>query len=429
MTEPLLPATAGEPPHEASSDLNISVPASDATAPAGDDGGQDSATTVDDTAPADTNAPSVATPDATPAPYPPTPEPTSTAGSRVNDAMRVLSRMQTDLDLVTEGKRAATYGEVDTAFQNAVTALGIKVPAGADAALGRFGGGAQNTQYESGPVERLSSTDPMPGQESGYAAAPAPGAPLDMVVGGGGADRDADAPSDAMSWSAATTSLQGAFFAKSAVSAPKKSGKKSGKSGAVLPKVPSAKFTPPLPDERAVTLARDWPVPGYPDPNDHRFPLQGEKDLNGARYADGRYSPEGKYRTQQGKKGLVPRPHRGYDLPGRAGDPIAAAADGVVMGFGVAKGWGTYIAIKHPDGYTTVYAHLSSYAKLKIGQAVTRGTTIGAMGNTGDAKGRGTHLHLEVKVTNEGPNGNMTLARDNRTVDPVEWLAGKLHQP
>ncbi|MEO8375975.1 MAG: hypothetical protein ABI471_12160 [Sphingomonas bacterium] len=50
------------------------------------------------------------------------------AAPRVNDAMRVLSRMQTDLDVLTEGKRAATYAEVDDAFGNAIKALGISLP-------------------------------------------------------------------------------------------------------------------------------------------------------------------------------------------------------------------------------------------------------------------------------------------------------------
>ena len=50
------------------------------------------------------------------------------AAPRAHDAMRVPSRMQIDLDLVTEGKRAATYGEVDAAFDDAVKALDIKLP-------------------------------------------------------------------------------------------------------------------------------------------------------------------------------------------------------------------------------------------------------------------------------------------------------------
>ncbi|GAA0335366.1 hypothetical protein GCM10009087_52200 [Sphingomonas oligophenolica] len=57
-----------------------------------------------------------------------TPAIAASAPPRVNDAMRVLSRMQIDLDVLTEGKRAATYDEVDDAFDNAIRALGIRLP-------------------------------------------------------------------------------------------------------------------------------------------------------------------------------------------------------------------------------------------------------------------------------------------------------------
>ncbi|MEO6217730.1 MAG: hypothetical protein ABIO86_17005 [Sphingomonas sp.] len=72
--------------------------------------------------------------------------------------------MQIDLDLVTEGKRAATYGEVDTAFDNAVKALGIRLPlaraadeAGIKAAgaisAPMAGGNAPGEPFEQGAME------------------------------------------------------------------------------------------------------------------------------------------------------------------------------------------------------------------------------------------------------------------------------------
>ena len=194
------------------------------------------------------------------------------------------------------------------------------------------------------------------------------------------------------------------------------------KAGTEKPPVPT--FTPKLPDQRLVPLVRDWPVPGWPDPANHRFPLNQEKGVNKLPFADGRYSPDGGFRGTDAKT-KKPRHHRGYDLPGTFGDPIGVAADGVVRMTGWAKGWGQFVAVDHADGYTTIYAHLATRTKFKAGQAVTRGTTVGTMGNSGDTKGKGTHLHFEVKVT----NGAQTLALKNRTVNPVDWLAGKLSEP
>ena len=62
-------------------------------------------------------------------------------------------------------------------------------------------------------------------------------------------------------------------------------------------------------------------------------------------------------------------------------------------------GWGNYIRIKHPNGYSTLYAHLASL-NVSQGKTVTAGQVIGKMGNTGRSDGK--HLHLELWE----PNGN-----------------------
>lgn len=100
---------------------------------------------------------------------------------------------------------------------------------------------------------------------------------------------------------------------------------------------------------------------------------------------------------------------------------MTAAADGVVIAAQtLPKSWGKFVAIRHADGYVTLYAHLDTLAKLKIGQQVARGTNIGTVGNTGNARRSGTHLHFEVRVA----NGASTLKKGNRTVDPVAWMNG-----
>lgn len=91
------------------------------------------------------------------------------------------------------------------------------------------------------------------------------------------------------------------------------------------------------------------------------------------------------------------RMHKGVDLALPTGTPIKAAADGIVTHAGWRKGYGKYIEIKHKNGYTTRYAHLSEYEKgLKTGNKVYAGQNIAKGGNTGI--GTGPHLHFEVRI-------------------------------
>lgn len=89
------------------------------------------------------------------------------------------------------------------------------------------------------------------------------------------------------------------------------------------------------------------------------------------------------------------RRHDGVDIAGTGhGSPIFASNNGTVyeVGYGHSS-MGNYIMINHNNGYFTVYMHLSS-VKVKEGQIVARGQTIGGMGNTG--RSTGTHLHFAI---------------------------------
>lgn len=98
------------------------------------------------------------------------------------------------------------------------------------------------------------------------------------------------------------------------------------------------------------------------------------------------------------------RMHKGVDLALPTGTPIKAAADGIVTHAGWGSGYGNYVEIKHKNGYTTRYAHLSKFEKgLKKGVEVYAGQNIAKGGNTGFTKdGRristGSHLHFEVRI-------------------------------
>ncbi len=73
----------------------------------------------------------------------------------------------------------------------------------------------------------------------------------------------------------------------------------------------------------------------------------------------------------------------------------AAAGEVIVAKFGGWNGgYGNYVVIKHSNGVQTLYAHMSSLS-VGVGDHVSQGAVIGAMGSTG--KSTGTHLHFEVR--------------------------------
>lgn len=93
--------------------------------------------------------------------------------------------------------------------------------------------------------------------------------------------------------------------------------------------------------------------------------------------------------------------HNGTDFPGPQGTPIYAVEDGVVTHASVLGGYGNLIIVKHNNSLETRYAHLSGY-KVRVGQRVTQGQTIGLMGTTG--RSTGSHLHFEVRVNGTAVN-------------------------
>ena len=109
--------------------------------------------------------------------------------------------------------------------------------------------------------------------------------------------------------------------------------------------------------------------------------------------------------------------HQGLDMNPGSGTPIQAIADGVVADVGNPSGaYGVWIIIDHViDGQevSSMYAHmLQGSLELSIGEAVTVGQIIGAVGSTGASTG--AHLHFEVRM-----NGTLP-------VDPYAWLKGQV---
>ena len=107
--------------------------------------------------------------------------------------------------------------------------------------------------------------------------------------------------------------------------------------------------------------------------------------------------------------------HKAIDIAALSGSPVYAAEDGTVSYVQIWDGsydttgmmsYGHMVEIRHADGNTTLYAHLSEI-NVQQGEKVVRGQRIGRVGSTGNSTG--PHLHFEV-ITSEGK------------ADPAEYL-------
>jgi murein DD-endopeptidase MepM/ murein hydrolase activator NlpD len=100
----------------------------------------------------------------------------------------------------------------------------------------------------------------------------------------------------------------------------------------------------------------------------------------------------------------APRPggrtHRGVDLFAPAGAPVVAPAAGRVEHFEDRVG-GLSFRLHADDGTLHVGTHLSAYENVGIG-TVAAGTTVGRVGNTGDAVSTPPHLHWEIHPAGPG---------------------------
>ena len=87
--------------------------------------------------------------------------------------------------------------------------------------------------------------------------------------------------------------------------------------------------------------------------------------------------------------------HQGIDIAAAAGQPVAAAADGLVMLAAATSGYGQAVYLAHGFGISTRYGHLSEI-DVHPGQRIHRGDVIGRVGSTG--RSTGSHLHYEVRL-------------------------------
>ena len=100
--------------------------------------------------------------------------------------------------------------------------------------------------------------------------------------------------------------------------------------------------------------------------------------------------------------------HTGIDIASNQGTAVYASDGGTVTLAGWNGGYGNCIMIDHGNGYVTLYGHLSSIS-VSVGQTVSQGATIGAVGSTGNSTG--PHLHFEV-------------LKNGTRIDPEQFFSG-----
>lgn len=116
--------------------------------------------------------------------------------------------------------------------------------------------------------------------------------------------------------------------------------------------------------------------------------------------------PVEKARLSQ-KYHLDREPHYGLDLAAAKGTPIYASHSGFVIYSGSEfSGYGKFVIIEHPSGWSSFYGHLD-HITAKEKTFVNPGDRIGEMGDSGNAKG--VHLHFELR-------------KDKNPVDPEKYL-------
>lgn len=109
------------------------------------------------------------------------------------------------------------------------------------------------------------------------------------------------------------------------------------------------------------------------------------------------------------------RPHYGVDLGAPTGTPVRATASGTVMTASRQGGAGKMVKLRHPNGYETMYLHLSGYGKnIRRGAKVRQGDVIGYVGSTGLSTGP----HLDYRVKKSGRYLN-PLKLENRPAEPI----------
>ncbi len=113
-----------------------------------------------------------------------------------------------------------------------------------------------------------------------------------------------------------------------------------------------------------------------------------------------------------GRKGF----HTGVDMRAKIGQKIRATGDGVVTKAFVNGSYGRFVEIRHGNGYSTKFAHMTKIL-VKRGDRVKRGQVIGTVGSSG--RSTGPHLHYEVCLANKPINPSKFMRVDKLVQPPL----------
>lgn len=159
-------------------------------------------------------------------------------------------------------------------------------------------------------------------------------------------------------------------------------------------------------DDAACTDCATTPAPR---PRPHWYDQSAQDQPSDYRQTATREVAAGPVRLQWPVRGRIVSEFGGYaggqrndgvNIAAAYGEPIRAAADGVVRYAGnELRGYGNLALIEHSDGYYTAYAHAERFV-VSRGDHVARGQVIGYVGTSG---GVGSpQLHFEVRRGNHG---------------------------
>ena len=183
-----------------------------------------------------------------------------------------------------------------------------------------------------------------------------------------------------------------------------------GSVGANTHGVPLPAPSVPRPVQPAVTSTTTMvPVAGVPSPPPPAVPPPAPVPVSGpARAVSGvnwRWPADGSLVSRFQSGDAIP----GIEIAGKQGDPVRAAADGVVVysGNGLV-GYGELVIIKHNDSFLSAYGH-NSKRLVKEGQRVSAGQQIAEMGSTGASR---TELEFQIR-------------KDGNPVDPLGYLPAR----
>lgn len=146
-----------------------------------------------------------------------------------------------------------------------------------------------------------------------------------------------------------------------------------------LPTPPPLLITIPFPTPVPVALPTPiTTVAGVPDASGYIFPVVGWHGVVQLHW------------------GSVPG---GSDLFAARGTPVVAMHAARVITAGWDSIGGNAVFAQGTDGLQYYYAHFNATPAVQAGQIIAAGTYLGPVGNTGDASGGATHLHIGIGPT------------------------------